>query len=672
MIELSAAFPAWLPLLDAAGKVTLLLATAVVATAMLRRASAASRHLVWTCALLAALALPLLSFALPRWQMPVVTFVANDAAVVERDSRPPAAMPPRAAPPLTERSAAVDRGTAGPAAAPAPRLGNVSWYGLFAAAWAVGALLILGRLAGGLLAVHLMSRRTKPADDAPWLPLARQLASQLGVSRVTFRRSAHSSMPMTWGIARPAVVLPAAADSWPAERIRIALLHELAHVKRADCLTHMLAQAACALHWINPLAWLAVRRARAERERACDDLVLGCGTPGADYADALLQIARAARCDMFSTTAAGASLAMARRSQLEGRLMAILDPSVPRTGLSRIRTASATAVALLALLPLASLQPWSHAEAAVVPQIPAAQPVVGEARPMPRGAVAPARQQAPAPDATADAVAEGVLQAVAEGVGSAVADAVPDAISAALAAVQDPNPNPNPEPDARRSSKADPKVVAALTEALKDTDKEVRESAMHALVRLRDPGIFEPLVQALKDESADVRESAAQGLGQLRDKRAVTPLLGTLKDASPDVREQVVFALGQLRDAAAVDGIVGALRDESVSVREQAVFALGQIRDARAVEPLLPALKDTSAKVREQAAFALGQLRARAAVDALIAALRDENNDVREQAAFALGQIRDARAVDGLSAALKDASADVRRQAAFALGQLAR
>ena len=63
---------------------------------------------------------------------------------------------------------------------------------------------------------------------------------------------------------------------------------------------------------------------------------------------------------------------------------------------------------------------------------------------------------------------------------------------------------------------ADPKVVAALTAALKDGDKDVRETAMHALVQMRDPAMFDPLIQALKDQNPGVREQAAFGFGQLR------------------------------------------------------------------------------------------------------------------------------------------------------------
>jgi beta-lactamase regulating signal transducer with metallopeptidase domain len=709
----------WIPVVDAAAKATVLLAAAALVAALMRKSSAASRHLVWTCALMAALALPVLSIALPRWQVPLVTVPGPECGPARQSPEACAASPGAGRQPGTELTSSPQSAAPGPEfAALSPQSAfsnqqssfinlrfalfnlqsvssnlqsaffNLQFPGLLTLLWILGALLILGRLALGIAAVHWMSRRTQVVSDAPWLPLARRLAGQLGLSRVTFRRSEGPVMPMAWGVLRASVVMPAEADDWPEDRLRIVLLHELAHVRRADCLTHMLAQVACALYWMNPLTWIAARRIRAERERACDDLVLSCGTAGPDYADQLLEIARTMRTGRLSATMAGACLAMARHTQLEGRLMSILDPSVPRTGVSRLRTAAATMVALLALVPLASLQTWAYAAPAVLPPIPAHQTSGGAAQPPSTEVVGQRGYRLQKKSVTQEAVRstvqnategalQGVSQGILEGMVQVMLESVPDAISGALGDALDQEPKPNPDPDpARRAEKpapkADPKVVAALTEALKDSDKEVRESAMQALVRMRDPGIFEPLVQALKDASPDVRESAAFGLGQLRDKRAVAPLSGALKDASAEVREQVVFALGQIRDPATVDALAAALRDSSASVREQAAFALGQVRDERAIEPLVSVLKDSAADVREQAAFALGRLRARAAVDALMAMVADADADVREQAVFALGQIRDPRAIDALTTALKDASADVRQQAAFALGQLSR
>jgi HEAT repeat protein/beta-lactamase regulating signal transducer with metallopeptidase domain len=809
---------AWLPIADAVVKTTIVLMLAALVSVALRRASAALRHLVWTMALCSALLLPVLTFALPKWQIGLFT-IADEAALPQISApsdevvptAPPLARAQRTAPAAVELRTTAEAGRT-PVVDPAPGLrspetmserrgtpswlSQITWPQALFAIWAAGAMVILGRVAIGFAAIRWLSRRTQEITDAAWLPLARALASELGVTpRLRFLRSGRAAMPVAAGVFRPSVIMPADADGWSESRLRIVLLHELAHVKRRDCLTHLVAQAACAFYWFNPLAWLAVKRAKTERERACDDLVLTSGTRGPEYADQLLEMARALRGDRFPALLAGASLAMAHQSQLEGRLIAILDPKVPRAALSRGRTLAAVAICCGAVASLGSLQAWATGAATEVERdrtiasVPAQQtdvvasdsqepaPLVSpdaasgvQQRRQPRADAqmpqapqswqgpqnwqgpqqwqgrqqwqgpqlphapqifqvphpAPMPRPMPTPMPTPHEIAVPIAQAVADGIGegvSAFGTSQADAVKGAADASQ-------------QGRQTDPRLLAALLSALKDTDKEVRETAMHALVQirhpsifdplvqalkdavpdireraafglgqlrdkraiqplisalkedtnadvreaamhalvqLRDPSIFEPLVFALKDANADVREHAAFGLGQMRDKRAIQPLMAVLKeDSNANVREKAVFALGQLRDPSTVEALAIALRDSNASVKEQAAFALGQIRDRRAVEPLMSALKDSNPSVREKAAFALGQLRDPAAVEALIIAVKDTNTDVREQVVYALGQLRDPRAIEALTAALKDPSADVRQHAAFALGQLIR
>ena len=666
---------------DAILKATLILGSAAVASTVLRHASAAVRHLIWTLALIAALAMPALSFALPRWEMPIVTLPSAqvEQAVQPVDQNDARVTP---APPIataTNRANAEPSGTGtAPATQPARvrQLPAISWQRLVAFIWLAGMLAVAARLVVGLVAVAWMSRKTELVINAPWLPFARELAAEIGISpNLNFMRSSRTTMPMAWGIFRPSVLMPADADNWPLERLRIVLLHELAHVKRRDCLTHALAQIACAVYWFNPLFWIAVRHARTERERACDDLVLATGTPGTDYADQLLEIARVMRAGRFPALITGATLAMAHRSQLEGRLIAILDPKTPRTGLSGLRTAMATALAACVIVPVAAVQPWTYevddADSAVVRSAERADQSTPSPTPTPTPTPTPSPTPTPrptpnpSPDITASVAREAARLA-----GSVVTPETVGAITAGVEHSVKEALEASGHDGQEKSAKADPRMIAALTAALKDADSEVREAAMQALVRMRDPSVFEPLVQALSDSSPDVREHAAQALGQLKDKRALQPLTNSLKDANASVREQSAFALGQLRDPSSVPGLTAALKDENASVREQAAFALGQIRDRSAASALAGALGDANDSVREQAVFALGQLRDPSAVDGLVKALRDQKPDVREQAAFALGQIRDPRAVSPLVSALKDADADVREQAAFALGQL--
>jgi beta-lactamase regulating signal transducer with metallopeptidase domain len=747
--------------LDAVAKASVILAATALVAAALGRASASARHFVWTLGLLSALAAPALSVALPRWELPIVRVnVAPPAA------REPAPLSTRQAPVLTHNATAIapqaDHSTslvAGPStslvAGPSTELGagtasrittssgrSIPWRPILLFTWMAGAAVILGRMFLGLAAVQWMSRRTPVVTDAPWLAQAQTLAHGLGLTRVRFLRADASRMPMAWGIVRSSVLMPADADTWPADRLRVVLLHELAHVKRRDCLTHLVAQMACAVYWFNPLAWMAARRLRTERERACDDLVLASGTRGSDYADQLLDIARVMRAGRFPAVLSGASLAMARRSQLEGRLMAILDPGVPRGSLTRARAAAAATLFAVLIVPVASVQPWADArppsplrgygeagaasgagaavkvsETEVTQQQQKPQDPQQAQKPIesyPGQADADNRANATHQDViqgmtqdivqgslrgtiqggvaggVASGIGRGVSAGLGSGIGGGVASGIASGISRGVAsgiagaigsgvAMGIPHEFPvevqggkekEKDKDSWQGRTRDPRTVNALVEALKDTDKDVRETAVNALVQMRDPRIFDPLVAALKDASADVREQAAFGLGQLRDARAVDPLSAALKDQNASVREQAVFALGQLRAASAIDAITPALRDTNADVREQAAFALGQIRDRRTVEPLISALKDEKPNVREQAAFALGQMRDPKSIEALVIALKDANADVREQAAFALGQIGDARAIDGLTAALKDMNPSVRQQAAFALGQI--
>lgn len=727
-----------LPLVaDALIKASILLALTAGAALLLRRSTASLRHLVWTLGLSGALVAPILSAALPRWEVPLVTVAAPAPAQPALIEDAPAAPPLHPHP--TDTATGTPSSVTATAAAPSPvraafdagLLRRIDWPFALMLLWTIGAAVILARLIVGVVAVAWISRRLPEVSDAPWLPLARRLAADLGLDRVRFLQSGAASMPMAWGVIRPSVLMPADADSWPAERLRMVLLHELAHVKRRDCLTHVIAQLACAAHWFNPLAWLAARRLRVERERACDDLVLAAGTRGSEYADGLLDVARVMRAGRFPAVFAGASLAMAHRTQLEGRLIAILDPTLPRQGLTRGRAAIAATTFALLLLPIASVQPWTQA-AALPPQSDSADARLAPDTPETAAKTAPSvkvKQKAGIKGGVqggvkggidggvvgeviggvaggiAGGITDGIVSAAGSMIGNAIAMTLPQAQLAPRQPLQPPQPpqqsQPPQQPKAGRGSEADARVAAALAEALKDPDKDVRETAMAALAHMKDPRVFDALVSALHDSDADVREKAVFGLGQLRDRRAIEPLTMALKDASPDVREQAAFglgqlrareavpaltmalkdekanvreqaafALGQLRDASAVDPLTSVLHDPSADVREQAVFALGQLRDPRAAEGLISALKDEADNVREQAAFALGQLRSERAVEALVIALKDAKANVREQAAFALGQIRDPRAIDGLTAALKDQSADVRQQAAFALGQI--
>jgi hypothetical protein len=162
---------------------------------------------------------------------------------------------------------------------------------------------------------------------------------------------------MTWGVRSPVILLPADADQWNADRRRVVLAHELAHIRRWDALTQWAGHLAVVLFWFHPLVWMAAHRLRQEREKACDEAVLEIGTRPHVYADHLLDLAYS----LGSSPPPAAALAMARRSQFEGRLLAILDfPHRGRPVGRRVATILCTLLMAAALLPLAALSPLSE------------------------------------------------------------------------------------------------------------------------------------------------------------------------------------------------------------------------------------------------------------------------------------------------------------------------
>lgn len=230
------------------------------------------------------------------------------------------------------------------------------------AVYAAGLLLLLARLGLEPFALRRLTRASREVTDPAWRRALHEASQSLGVRRgVRLLRHTGESMPLTFGTLTPVIVVPASADAWTEDRRRTVLLHELAHVVRADCFIQRLTACASALYWPHPGVWYAARRLRAERELACDDRVIAAGAPADDYAGHLLEIAHEFRAAPAPATALG----MARARQLERRLLAILDDARNRASLGRVRRSIIITAAVLVFVPMAVLR------AVLVPANPA-------------------------------------------------------------------------------------------------------------------------------------------------------------------------------------------------------------------------------------------------------------------------------------------------------------
>jgi uncharacterized protein (TIGR03435 family) len=144
-------------------------------------------------------------------------------------------------------------------------------------------------------------------------------------------------------------------------------VHELEHVRRADCVINTLALVVSGFYWFHPLVWIASRRLALEAECACDDAVVR-GHEATVYAEQLVSIAA-----RLTDKPPSPLLAMANRSDLVQRVSAVLDRQQARGRVGRMAWTAAGLIAVVFSIAMGSLQ-----AARGVAQAPNAQTTGGE------------------------------------------------------------------------------------------------------------------------------------------------------------------------------------------------------------------------------------------------------------------------------------------------------
>jgi len=312
-------------------KATIVLLAAHVIMPLLKRRSAAERHAVWTAVLATAALLPLLTWLLPSWEPGWAQRAAESWPVFESRSAD------NNAGDIVVRATGVESGD-----------------------WSIGSVLPWFWIVGSVLACAAFSRQalrlrrlTASGGTAParHRAIASRVAESLSLPTPSLICSDRVRIPLAWGIRRARILLPAASHDWPDERLWAVCAHEMAHITRGDWIAHLAAEFVCRIFWFNPLFWMARTRMSRESERAADDIVIGLGARGTDYASHLIAIVRAAQTD----DGFAATVAIARRSGLEHRIAALVNGLANRARLSRAGAAAILASACIVAAPLASL-----------------------------------------------------------------------------------------------------------------------------------------------------------------------------------------------------------------------------------------------------------------------------------------------------------------------------
>ncbi|CAN5739766.1 hypothetical protein BH11MYX2_BH11MYX2_18470 [soil metagenome] len=295
-------------------RAALALGVTLVAIRALRGSSAATRRSVLVMSFLAVIALPLATAVLPALHLRASGRTAIAPTTAHATSVPDAIA-------MAVPAAAAQPPDAPHTLASPPANSPLSLPLVLAIVWALGATAVLARILVG----HLQARRMARGGT---LVETRSVGSR----SVQVRATSAIDTPAVTGVLSSVVLLPRDSCEWSVERYELVLAHELAHVARRDCLVSVLAQITCAVHWFNPLAWIAARRLRMESEIAADDHVLGTGARASTYAEHLLGLAT-----LDAPSVPVGALAMAEPSQIEQRIHALLSPRRRTVALGRSR-----------------------------------------------------------------------------------------------------------------------------------------------------------------------------------------------------------------------------------------------------------------------------------------------------------------------------------------------
>jgi len=146
-------------------------------------------------------------------------------------------------------------------------------------AWDVAALVWLGLTAilAGVMGFQTLRfarqvRGGRLVTDSETLELLEECRGRLRVSAfLALVETDCVRSPALLGCIRPKLLVPRGMlRSLSVEELRHIFLHELAHVKRGDIWTSWMMNLLTAVHWFNPLIWIARRCFIADREAACD------------------------------------------------------------------------------------------------------------------------------------------------------------------------------------------------------------------------------------------------------------------------------------------------------------------------------------------------------------------------------------------------------------------
>ncbi len=313
---------------------TIVLLLVGIIARVLHRRSAAQLHLMWMIACGIMLAIPVYSSVGPKWEAPVLQSAGTIATI------------PSTVVGLVSEGSATE----------VTQLLTEDFpvFLTILGIWALGFIVALIFLVLSHIRASQLVRQSVKTTDFRVLYILKDIQRSLLPNRAVVVLQNNDVMPITYGTLSPVILLPSDLTSWSDDRLRNVLIHELAHIKRFDCLLYTMALLLCAIQWFNPLVWYTVFQLRALREEACDNYVLTSGYKPSGYATHLLDIVEALRGSAeFQLSAAP----FVRKSRIQQRLQSIMNVRRVRTHVSWRSNTAAAVLAGIITIPLSAFSP---------------------------------------------------------------------------------------------------------------------------------------------------------------------------------------------------------------------------------------------------------------------------------------------------------------------------
>jgi TonB family protein len=304
----SIAYQLLLRMADASVRTLVLAVMAGILTLFLRRSSA-GQHAMWTLVVIGMLALPVLRPVVPAMHIYVLQRPAQGA------------MTTRSAAPLATNPGSVP--VSPPSVRTEPPIFGIWWPVFAAIAYITGAVLFGTRLMVGVFLTRRLLRGARSIGSELWTYF------DPNANDVEVGESNGVRVPVTIGLKRMWILLPAEWREWPVEKMKLVLAHELAHARRYDPVTSLVAAVNKCIFWFHPLAWWLERRLAVLAEHAADDAGLAASSDVESYARVVLEVA--SRMEGQNTRLIWNASAM-NGQLVAGRIRRVLDPRTKRSG----------------------------------------------------------------------------------------------------------------------------------------------------------------------------------------------------------------------------------------------------------------------------------------------------------------------------------------------------